>query len=381
MDPRPLVVERFFEFSLLGMLAAGYFAVVGSGYVDWPTATLTLIGLCLRALMVAGVLEIEFSNRVVAAMTLLYIGFYPLDYLYVSQSFLTATVHLVFFLAVLKVLTAKTNRDYTYVKMIATLELLAAAILSSDLSFFGFLALFLLFAIATFSSGEVRRSAQLRRAVVRGGLRAFPRRLGALALFLFSGILVMTAGMFFVLPRTARAALERFVPQRYHLPGFSNGITLGQIGEIKKNSAPVMHVRSYGGEGLLEVRWRGSALTVFNGRRWYNPPGRDELLRVEHGVLTLPQRLRPKPSRPGHSVIYRVQLSDIASETLFIAGAPETINIEVPIIRLTRGGSFNVTPRFSPGGLAYGIYGYVEEERAEVSRPPGPMPAQIREDL
>ena len=42
--------------------------------------------------------------------------------------------------------------------------------------------------------------------------------------------------MFFVLPRTARAALERFVPQRYHLPGFSNGITLGQIGEIKKNS-------------------------------------------------------------------------------------------------------------------------------------------------
>src|SRR6266404_7652369 len=59
----PRVVEGFFEFSLLGMLAAGYFAVVGSGYVDWPTATLTLIGLCLRALMVAGVLDLEFSNR------------------------------------------------------------------------------------------------------------------------------------------------------------------------------------------------------------------------------------------------------------------------------------------------------------------------------
>src|SRR5437879_5126563 len=245
----PKVVERFFEFSLLGMLSAGYFAVVGSGYVDWPTATLTLIGLCLRALMVAGVIELEFSNRIVAAMTLLYIGFYPLDYFFVSQSFLTATVHLVFFLAVLKVLTAKTNRDYTYVKMMAALELMSAAILSASLSFFAFLALFLLFAIATFASGAVRLSAQLRRAVVRGGLRAFPRRLSALAVFLFSGILVMTAGMFFILPRTARAALERFVPTRYHLPGFSNGITLGQIGEIKKNSSPVMHVKSFGSEG------------------------------------------------------------------------------------------------------------------------------------
>jgi transglutaminase-like putative cysteine protease len=377
----PKVVERFFEFSLLGMLAAGYFAVVGSGYVDWATATLTLIGLCLRALMVAGVVEFQFSGRFVGALTLLYIGFYPLDYLYVSGSFLTATVHLVFFLAVLKVLTAKTNRDYTYVKMIATLELLAAAILSASLSFFGFLALFLLFAIATFASGEVRRSAQLRRAVVRGGLRAFPQRLGGLAIFLFGGILTMTAGMFFILPRTARAALERFVPQRYHLPGFSNGITLGQIGEIKQSSAPVMHVQSYPGDGLLEVRWRGAALGTFDGRRWFNPPGRDDKFTVEHGVLTLPRPFR-NFTRPGHSLIYRVKLNEIASDTLFIAGTPETIHIDVPSLRYVRSsGSFLVSPRFGPGALEYGIYSFLEDETAEVSRPPGPLPLAVREEF
>ena len=376
----PRVVERFFEFSLLGMLAAGYFAVVGSGYVDWATATLTLIGLCLRALMVAGVVEFEFSGRMVAGLTLLYIGFYPLDYLYVSGSFLTATVHLVFFLAVLKVLTAKTSRDYSYVKMIAALELLAAAILSANLSFFGFLALFLLFAIATFASGEVRRSAQLRRAVVRGGLRAFPRRLATLAVFLFTGILTMTAGMFFILPRTARAALERFVPQRYHLPGFSNGITLGQIGEIKKNSAPVMHVQSYPGGGLLEVRWRGAVLGTFDGRRWFNPPGRDEQFKIDHGVLTLPRQFRTF-TRPGHSIIYRVRLNDIASDTLFIAGTPETINVDVPVLRYTRSGSFIFTPRYSAGGMAYGVYSFLEDETAQVTAPPGPLPALTREEL
>ncbi|HLH38600.1 MAG TPA: hypothetical protein VKX39_05585, partial [Bryobacteraceae bacterium] len=132
----PRVIDRFFEFSLLGMLAAGYFAVVGSGYLDWPTAALTLMGLCLRGLMAAGVVELEFSNRLVALVTLGYILFYPLDYLFISGAFLQATVHLVCFLAVLKILTAKTNRDYTYVKMIAVLELLAAAVLSISLSFF-----------------------------------------------------------------------------------------------------------------------------------------------------------------------------------------------------------------------------------------------------
>ena len=70
-QPVPRIVDRFFEFSLLGMLAAGYFAVVGSGYLDWPTAALTLLGLCLRGLMVAGIVEFQFSNRFVAVVTLL----------------------------------------------------------------------------------------------------------------------------------------------------------------------------------------------------------------------------------------------------------------------------------------------------------------------
>src|SRR5712692_5575296 len=132
----PPVVELFFEFSLLGMLAAGYFGVLSSGYLDWPTAALTFLGLCLRALMVAGVIEFEFSGRLTGALALAYIGFFPLDYLYVSGSLLKTIVHMVFFLAVLKVLTAKTTRDYLYVEMIAVLELLAAALLSVRLSFF-----------------------------------------------------------------------------------------------------------------------------------------------------------------------------------------------------------------------------------------------------
>src|SRR5580704_1305869 len=282
----PRIVERFFEFSLLGMLASGYFAVATSGYLDLPTAVLTLAALCLRTLMAAGVLEVQISGGLADVLALSFIAFYPLDYLYVSGAFLPATLHFVFFLLVCKVLTARSTRDFTYLKVLAALELLGAAILSTSLSFFAFLALFLLFAIASFTSGEVRASTQQQRSVVRGGLRAFPRRLSVLAVFLFAGILAMTAALFFVLPRTARAALERFVPARYHLPGFANEVTLGQLGEIKQSSAPVMHIQKYRGEGLLDVRWRGAALTEFDGKRWFNASESGEDLRVnpDHSV-------------------------------------------------------------------------------------------------
>ena len=45
-------VERFFEFSLLGLVTCGYLAVAGSGYLDVPTVVhslvLPMVMLCLH---------------------------------------------------------------------------------------------------------------------------------------------------------------------------------------------------------------------------------------------------------------------------------------------------------------------------------------------
>ncbi len=366
----PRIVNRFFEFSLLGMLAAGYFAVLGSGFLDWPTAALTLLGLCARALAVAGVVKIEPPARVVAALAILYIGFFPVDYYYVSGTFLSATVHMVFFLAVLKLLTAKTTRDFGYLKAIAGLELIAAAILSEGLSFLAYLAVFVLFAIATFASGEVRRAAGAQVVVSRGGLKAFSRRLGVVSACLFGGILFMTICLFFVLPRTARAAFERFAPARYHLTGFSNNVTLGEIGRIKQSSVPVMHVRSFQGEGFLPVKWRGAALAEFDGKRWFNPPGQEQPIQVDNGEVVV--RSATEGASRGPNLIYQVHLEPLIADTLFFAGTVETIKIDVRYLRYSRGGGFHVSPRYGNRGLNYSAYGFLPNEWA-----PGRYSAQL----
>ena len=264
-------VERFFQFALWGLVVSGYLAVAGSGYLDAPTVLLTGAGLLVRALLISGALRLTISPRLVLALTLAYVGFFPLDYFFLSRAFIQSTVHLVFFLAVIQILTSRTNRDYFFMATIAFLELLAAAILSSNSNFFLFLTLYLLFAMAAFTSSEIRRSMQKRLTVARSGSRRFHWRLAALTAVITMGILGLTTGLFFILPRTD-AALRRLVSHRYYLPGFSNQVLLGEIGEIKSTSRPVMHVQFNLAPPPPNLKWRGATLSDFNGRAWFEPP-------------------------------------------------------------------------------------------------------------
>src|SRR5207237_4204442 len=238
-------VEKFFQLSLLGLVASGFLAVAGSGYLDTATTLLTTAGLLLRAAMTVGWVRLDISDRAVTILTLAYICFYPLDYHFRSRYFLTVSVHFVFFLAVVKILTAKTNRDYLYTAVIALLELLAAALLSIQLNFFLFLGLFLLFAIATLTSAEIRRAIEIVEAragqIARRDNRRLSPRLASLAGLVTVGVLLLTSALFFLLPRTANAALRHLASKGYYLPGFSNQVLLGQIGELKTHSTAIMH--------------------------------------------------------------------------------------------------------------------------------------------
>src|SRR5215469_18620014 len=90
---RSASVERFFQFSLLGLVASGYLAVAGSGYLDAPTLALTGGGLLLRALLIAGIVRFRISEGAAALVALSYIGFFLIDYAFLSRDFLSATVH------------------------------------------------------------------------------------------------------------------------------------------------------------------------------------------------------------------------------------------------------------------------------------------------
>jgi transglutaminase-like putative cysteine protease len=317
-------VERFFQFSLLGLVASGYLAVAGSGYLDVPTIALTALGLVLRAVLICGWIRITPSDRAITGVTLSYVAFFGVDYFLLSHDFLAATVHLVFFLAVMKILTSRTNRDYLYTAIIAFLELLAAAILSVSFSFFLFLALFLLLAMAVLTSAEIRRSMTRARTTARGGLKRFHPRLAVLSALVSVGILALTTGMFFLLPRTADAAFSRLISHRVYIPGFSNRVKFGEIGEFKTSSRTVMHIAVYSTESAAGLKWRGGALVKFDGKNWINPHPERTPVPMERGHINLvPSQLR----RNGRRISYTVEMDGVDNDSLFFAGIPEQVEL------------------------------------------------------
>ncbi len=348
-------VERFFQFALLGLVASGYLAVAGSGYLDTPTVVLTGAGLVLRGLFICGLVRLEISERASVLIAVAYAGFYALDYFLLSRDFLTATVHLVFFLAVLKIFTARTGRDYLYTALIAFLELVAAAVLSVSFNFFVFLALYLLFAIAALTSGEIRRSMRKAASPARGGLRRFHARLAALAVLVTLGTLLLTAGLFFLLPRTAEAAFERLIPHRLHVPGFSNLVNLGETGEVQTSSRAVMHIQIFDREPVASLKWRGGALTAFDGKRWTNPERGGTIIPIEDGHVTL------GTVRPGQrGMNYHVEVEPLDTDALFLAGTPLSVDLHRAFLIRTATDSFRME-RAAVQGVRYDAYSAVGE--------------------
>jgi transglutaminase-like putative cysteine protease len=335
-------VERFFQFSLLGLIATGFLALAASRYLDRPTLALTFAALVLRGLIVAGWVRLEIPARIISLAALGYVAFYPLDFYFISRDFLAATVHGVCFLAAIKILTATSNRDYLYTGAIAFIELIGAALLSFQASFFGFLALYILFAIAAFTSAEIRRGFQRSDQIVYAPDGRVGLRLAAVAGAATCGILLVTTGLFLIVPRTARAAAMLF-PHVPHLTGYSNVVDLGQFGEIGRDTRPVMHVLSYSRALPPNLKWRGAALSHFDGKRWFEPPVAGKDIPVVHGTAEVADQLQ-RSRRDGRRLLYRVDVGSSDTGTLFVAGIPEYINVASPRLIRTREDSFRVLP-------------------------------------
>jgi protein-glutamine gamma-glutamyltransferase len=367
-------VDRYFEMAIVGMLASGYAGILGSGFLDLPTALLAGCALFVRMVQLAAGFEASVSSRLVNGLTSAYIIFFAADWAWLSETFLEALVHLLFFLAILRLFTARTRRDYLSLQLIAFLEMIAAAILSASTTFFAALIAFMIFAVAALAGTEMRRSLAKATRIARVDSGRISLRLWAMTASIAIGVLVLTAGLFFLLPRTARAAFLHFIPDRYQVPGFSNTVELGRFGDFKRLDTPVLHVRPMPDSAPLPLmRWRGASLRDFDGKRWTNPHTFTEALRPERSLLI---RLADNEQRWRHGtrVSYEVRLHAVASNVLFVGGTPEFLQLDSGAVVRTNEGVLRAD--FDPQrGLRYGVWSFVEESAKPL---PGELPAYQR---
>jgi protein-glutamine gamma-glutamyltransferase len=367
-QPRPASAERFFQWSLYLLVATGFVALMGTNRLDLASLALVISALLLRGYLLLMHREISIPERWTSLLTLGYFAFYAADFFYFSQSFITATVHLVLFILVVKIFSVHRDRDLVYLAVISFLMLLAAAVLTVDTLFLLAFALYIMVAIATFISMEMRRSEResLSAEVPPKQGLDFYRSLAGIASILGALTLAGAAFLFFILPRLNNAGyLRNLGVQGDVATGFSQDVRLGGIGQIQQSNAVVMHIHVLNGRLPVDAKWRGVSLSNFDGQRWWN---NTEPLNF-HGLNNEPldlTNLAPSGAqrlpRRIPTLSYRVVMEPVGLDVFFLAPVPLSIGGDYRTIGIASDGSvYNRRP--GPGYLteaesaqAIGVY-------------------------
>ncbi len=336
-------IRRHFEISLYFLLLTGVLTLVSTGKLDLVTIFVLPAAMLFKGYRWWHDQGPEISNRVATWLTVAYFVFFPFDLWIISRMLavgaqnpglyaaLLATVHLMLFATIVRLYSATTTRDYLFLTMMAFTSMLAAAILTVDTVFLAFFFIFLGLAVSTFVALEMWRSAQgaVTRPMESGTAAAeqLHNALGITSVAIAVGALAVGGVIFLILPRFSGGYMSGLNMQPTLISGFSDDVELGEIGEIKKNSMVVMRVTVDGGlEAAHGVRWRGVALTKFDGKRWYNDPHEPTTLTPPGDggwfQLNAPDAAAAKNATPIH---YTVLLEPIGSTALFFANEPETV--------------------------------------------------------
>jgi len=273
------VIQRFFEISLYFLLFTGFAILAGTGKLDALSLILGVSALLAKGYLLLRQVDVSLPERWTTYFTLIYLIFFALDYFLISQTFIGSLIHMVLFAAIVKVFSVHRERDYVYLSLLSFGMVLAAAVLTVDSLFFALFCVFVLLAVMTFVSMEMRRSwiiAELSAPMeVRElrDLRRLPVSVARACILLVFSIVLGTITLFFVIPRKASAGYLSALSSRSDLStGFSEEVKLGEIGELQQSGIVMMHVKFAPGSPVpRDLRWRGVALTMFDGRRWSTP--------------------------------------------------------------------------------------------------------------
>ena len=341
--PPPLpAVQRYFEVSLFLLVATGMLAIISTGKLDLISVLIPSLALIYKGIRMQRGCGPEITPRTATWLVLGYFLFFPLDLWFLSRGLaegapnpplyaaLLSSIHLILFATLVRLYSARSNRDYGFLAVLAVASMLVSAILTVETGFLVALAIFLVLSVSTFVALEIRRSSvgADSPSFEPGSLtaRRLNRALGLTSLAVAGGVLAVGVLIFFIIPRFTVGYLGSLSLQPSLLTGFGDNVALGQIGEIKKNTAVVMRIRIDGDPArAVDMHWRGIVLTNFDGHSWSTPALGQTVIEPD----ATGEYYFGAPARAGdrfNPLLYTVLMEPIATDAIFIAPPVETLH-------------------------------------------------------
>jgi len=293
--------------------------------------------------------------------------------------------HMILFLSAVKLLQRKGDRDWFFLYLISFFTVLLAAGLTSSPAFLATLILYLLCALSTVVAFEIRKAkrritATQTRLLVPPDSTLFQklpmrlwrrryletRRLPLVSAGLLVLIVVLAFPFFLIAPRTATSALKRGGDSVSGLIGFSDSVTLGQIGELKGSDEIFMHVRIDRLSALPRtgLRWRGVALDQFTGKAWKKSPAAERIERKESdtGFFKLGTTEDVRRLTEQTFIVEPV-------DTPVLFGAPRVVAVqgELPFLRIDGEGAMQTRPH-DQERVAYKVFSDTTQPSDEALR-------------
>jgi len=336
-----LPAERFFRASLSLLIFSTILMLVSTGKLDFFFSVAAPLAASYKGYRWWHGHPSELSQRTATWLVAAYILFFPMDALFISRIFvgnssnpplfaaLLAAVHFLIVATLIRFYSATTDRDALFLAMLSFAGVLASAVMTVDTMFVAFFFAFLLFAAATFAGMELRNGARGTVSLAAGvhprRERRLARALSLAVLFVAIGSFCVGSVLFFFFPRFNAGYLGRANFNPTLITGFSENVELGQIGEIKKSSQVVMRVQTGRPIGYDRLRWRGVALSNFDGKRWTAAErGVQPMMPAPDGWIYLLDKPSPADSEsPGF--YYTVYLEPLATDAIFVPGHPVSI--------------------------------------------------------
>jgi transglutaminase-like putative cysteine protease len=342
-------IERYFNVALYLLVLTGFAALASTGGLDLPAVVGVGLALALRGYQLLTRREFAIPERWTNILTLIYVFIYLADYFFLSRSFLGANVHLVLFLIVVRLFSLQRTRDHYMLAALSFLMVLAAAVLTVGSVFLLSFAGFLLVAVVTFVLMEMRHSVAAEPTHAQDPRVPSPAQPMAYALLAIAPALVLMilAGsflIFFFLPRVSSRYLSAYTPTSDVSTGFTDRVQLGRIGQIQQSSAVVMHVEIQNDlQGAYDLKWRGVALSAFDGRVWSNSFEQTQLRPAGDGSY----RLAPLPlvdprdtsAIVGRPIRYRVLMEPLGTNVFFLAERPQSLKGNFQRVSTDAGGA------------------------------------------
>lgn len=381
--------NTFFRVSSYAMVACGALALAVSDGLSGVLAAAFAV-----VVVVAWKLEgtkWQLPERVGLVVVLLSLPLFYLDWQFLSGGVASEKVgvsalgHLILFLSAVKLLQVKADRDWVFLYLISFFEVLLAAGLSISPLFLLTLCLYALFALSTILAFEIRKARRsvkitetrllvapdstLFRRLMRRAAHARQgeaRRLPLVSFLLMLLIFALALPLFLIVPRTGANALARTGEGRRGFVGFSDSVTLGDVGRLQQSDQLVMRVRVEDAQpaGSRKLRWRGVALDFFNGRGWQRTSERFSLERPsnERGFFQLGttedlQRLTTQT----------FYVEPIDTPVLFAAPRVVAVQGAIPYLRRDAEDALSTRPHYQER-ISYKAYSDTEEPDEESLR-------------